>query len=80
MSYDFTKDEIRNYLLSGNDIANKSLQEQKAIIQSFIESIIVSADDIKIRCVVSNSSSEGVQYIIDTSFTRSLIATKITSM
>ena len=55
-----TKKTIIDYLESNKDIKNKPLNHQKAIIQRFIEKIIVYPDKVEIISIVdTNNGGEG---------------------
>ena len=55
-----TKKTIIDYLESNKDIKNKPLNQQKAIIQRFIEKIIVYPDKVEIISIVdTNNGGEG---------------------
>jgi len=68
-----TKEMIRNYLQKDADIKNKSPEEQKRIIQTYVKKVIVYDNEINIDTIVDlNGGGEGsrtpVRKCIHTSF------------
>lgn len=47
-NYHFTLEDIKKYLSQGKDITKKSIEEQKKIIDTFVEKVVVYDDEIKL--------------------------------